>query len=171
MHNVSKSPIFAPTVSNSSKDVVQTGGGDLSYRTKGKEFYHFQLPPKIATDLIPLFDQELPEICTEKLNTLKQRDFELEFKRHQYNLVLLYLEGVNPPMERFVNFMKKVDLEEELFYLNKWIVYWETIRRRCLKLEVPQYSTGLTEQDIVTAKAYPFEALLGGKMKVTCPFH
>lgn len=171
MHNVSKFPIFAPTISNSSKDVVQTGGGDLSYRIKGKEFYHFILSPKIPTDLIQLFDQELPEICVEKLAALKERDRYLEFKKHQYDLLLLYSEEVNQPIERLVKFMKKIDLEEEIFFLNKWIVYWETIRRRCLKLEVPQYSTGLTEEDIVTAKAYPFEALLGGKMKVACPFH
>ena len=169
MHNTYNS-FIDPTSNTSSKGVVQTSG-DLSYRIRGKEFYHFILPPKIPTDLLPLMENELPNICIEKLNSLKERDFQLEFKRRQYNLILLYLEKVNLPMEKVVNFMKKVDLDEELFYLNKWIVYWETIRRRCLKLEIPQYSTGITEEEIVTAKAYPFEALLGGKMKVTCPFH
>ena len=170
MHDSQQPPISDPTSDTPKETVVQTGGV-YDYLIKGRLFNHFRLPPKIPTDLLSTFETDLPSTCEQKLKGLKERDFQIEFKRRQYNLLLLYLEEVNLPMVKFVNFVKKVDLDEELFVINKWIVYWEMMRRKCLKLEIPQYSNSLSEEEIASAKAYPFEALLGGKMKVVCPFH
>lgn len=153
----------------------------LDHVKRGKFIFSYRLPPKINSDIVEIFSDDLDSTIKEKLQELLDRKKEVEQDYlERKNLIDKAVEdGLDTISEWFFNYYAACFYTERIYIL-KWISYWVHLWEIVKKDQILEVSDSfnLTKKEIENAKEYPLEDLYEGNLRIVgkkklgiCPFH